>query len=83
MSDSAAEGIANPPRGFPPQIKRRVALTFAPVKLGTCAVAAALYRALSSGQPHRAASLLEESLRIVTERHSGKIIPLRLTLLTG
>ena len=42
MSDVAAEEIGLQSRGFPPQLRRRVALIFAAVVLGTCAVAAAL-----------------------------------------
>jgi two-component system, NarL family, sensor kinase len=42
MSDVSAEEIALPPRGFPPQLRRRVALTFMAVVLGTCVVAAAV-----------------------------------------
>jgi two-component system, NarL family, sensor kinase len=42
MSDVGAQEIALPPRGFPPQLRRRVALIFMAVVLGTCVVAAAL-----------------------------------------
>src|SRR5215213_2169378 len=42
MSDVSAQEIALPPRGFPPQLRRRVALTFMAVVLGTCLVATAL-----------------------------------------
>jgi two-component system, NarL family, sensor kinase len=42
MSDIGAQEIAGPSRGFPPQLRRRVALTFIAVVLGTCVVAAVL-----------------------------------------
>src|SRR5215212_7403524 len=42
MSDVSSQEIALPARGFPPQLRRRVALTFMAVVLGTCLVATAL-----------------------------------------
>src|SRR5215211_811631 len=42
MSDVSAQEIAFRHRGFPPQLRRRVALIFMAVVLGTCLVAAAL-----------------------------------------
>jgi two-component system NarL family sensor kinase len=42
MSDVAAHGIAVPPRGIPPRLERRVAITFMAVVLVACVVAAAL-----------------------------------------
>ena len=42
MSDVAAQRLAVPPRGFPPGLRGRVALTFTVIVLAACVVAAAL-----------------------------------------